>query len=146
MGAAYREACKMTQLLQAHARQAIRTQMPTIDGATTHAFREKLLKQEKEDQPVEFRELYASMVRTASALVMARGAANWHAVRTKAMKQAGQWARQADGALREQKEAGGPGGSEVVENLVQGGGSWRSRQGAPLDKAQQSRASARSGH
>ena len=106
-GARYREAGKQAHLLQAHARQAVRTEMPRIDGATTPEFRERLLAKAEGEQPAELKALFLNMTRTCNALVAARNGPNWQAVRIRAMRQAGSWAKQAEEllTLRQKQEA-----------------------------------------
>ena len=91
-------------LVQAHARQAVRTRIPTIDGQTAEGLRAELATQAQLDQPAELQQLYADMARTCTALATAREAPNWHAVRLKAIRQAGAWVRRGEELLAARKK------------------------------------------
>ena len=98
-GTHYRTTAQLAHVLQAHARQAVRTRMPIIDGSTAEGLLTDLTARTAVDQPDDTKQLLQNMTRTCSALARARGAPNWQAVRVRAIRQAGTWVQQAESLL-----------------------------------------------
>ena len=115
VGKHYRAIVQEAHLLQAHARQAVRTQMPVIDGATVTQFTQELQDREQDAQPDDTRTLRAKMLRTSRALASARDGHNWHAVRRRCSQHTGQWVREAETLLEQRKR----------QEAKEGASSWK---------------------